>query len=200
MQLRRYRNTIETVIFFVDFARSSQWWTPPRVQGNVLREIFHVKKCSTPKKKETNSSNNVDGAPPGFGLYFWWTKKTCFFSVTNTGALHKPPVTPLGVQFLTLRIRYFFQQTWFRSKPKVCKKKSHCSDKMLGGGFAPTHLRNISQIGSSTQVEVNKKYLKKYLNPSSPLLAFFTRSGRGGMPRAAIIPKAVLADKFRTRS
>jgi len=107
------------------------------------------------KKKETNSSNNVDGAPPGFSLYFWWTKKTCFFSVTNTGALHKPPVTPLGVQFLTLRIRYFFSTNVISFETEgLQKKKSHCSDKMLGGGFAPTHLRNISQIGPFPQVKV----------------------------------------------
>lgn len=200
MQLRRYRNTIETVIFFVDFARSSQWWTPPRVQGNVLREIFHVKKCSTPKKKKQIAPTTLMAPHQVSAFIFGGQKKPVFFrwqipgpSINHQWRLWESSSWLSGSVI-------FFQQTWFRSKPKVCKKKSHCSDKMLGGGFAPTHLRNISQIGSSTQVEVNKKYLKKYLNPSSPLLAFFTRSGRGGMPRAAIIPKAVLADKFRTRS
>ena len=44
-----------------------------------------------------------------------------------------------------------------------------------------------------------KLFTSYHIFPSLAV-AFFTRSGRGAMPRAAIMPKVVLADKVRSRS
>ena len=82
------------------------------MQGNVLREIFHVKKCSTPKKKKQIAPTTLEFAPHQVSAFIFGGQKKPAFSVTfNTrgpSINHRTRDTFGSPVRTTLRIRYFF--------------------------------------------------------------------------------------------